>query len=113
MKEKVFEATLTPFSEGEALAMVVVPVDDEKSPSKVFVVELALPIRQSGKELNKDKPYDEGVIIYSVDATVPTGVRPLVFYPKSKNTALRACSSQASNLRRIGIPVFIIIIVKI
>jgi M6 family metalloprotease-like protein len=84
MKEKVFETTLTPLSEDDGLAMVVVPIDDAESPSKVFVVELALPIRKSGEEVAKDKPYGEGILVYSVDAKVPTGIRPLVIYPKSK-----------------------------
>ena len=47
------------------------------------MVELALPIRASGKELDKKNPYGEGVLIYSVDATKLTGKRPLVTYPKS------------------------------
>jgi len=83
MTEEVFETTLPPLSTDNGLSMVVVPVDDSTNPSKVFVVELALPIRESGKELDINNAYGSGVLIYSVDASIVTGHRPLVVYPKS------------------------------
>lgn len=83
MSEEVFETTLSSLSSSNGLAMVAIPVGNSAKPSKVFVVELALPIRQSGKELDMNNTYGSGVLIYSVDATVVTGNRPLVVYPKS------------------------------
>jgi len=83
MTEEVFETTLTPLSTDEGLSMLVVPVGDSNNPSKIFVVELALPIRESGKELDMSNAYGSGVLVYSVDASISTGRRPLVVYPKS------------------------------
>jgi M6 family metalloprotease-like protein len=83
MTEEVFETTLTPLNTDEGLAMVVVPVGDSSNPSKVFVVELALPIREAGKDIDTSKPYGSGILVYSVDARISTGRKPLIVYPKS------------------------------
>ena len=58
--------------------MVVVPVDDPARPSKVFVIEVAQPIRLKGGTKTKE----EGVLVYSVDATLATGQNPVVVYPR-------------------------------
>jgi M6 family metalloprotease-like protein len=81
--KKVLETVLTPLSEEKGLSMIAIPVNDAKNPSKVFVVELALPIRQTGKDLQPGKNYGEGLLVYSVDSRIQTGRRPLVVYPKS------------------------------
>jgi M6 family metalloprotease-like protein len=77
------EVTLTPLSSDKGLSFIVIPIDDAKKPSKVFVIELALPIRRSYRVLG-EKPYGEGVLIYTVDANRSSGRRPLVVYPKDK-----------------------------
>ena len=59
--------------------MVVIPVDSQTQPSKVFVVELAEPIRGSDGTTR-----GQGVLIYSVDATLESGRNPIVTYPKSR-----------------------------
>ena len=84
MREKKLTLTLSPLTENEGLSMLVIPVENPARPSKVFVVELALPIRASGKDLEADNVYGDGVLVYSVDARLATGKRPLVMYPKSK-----------------------------
>jgi M6 family metalloprotease-like protein len=81
--ETVLEAILTPYSESEGLSMIAIPLNDTENPSKVFVIELALPIREAGKELHDGQNYGEGILVYSVDATLGSGRRPLVVYPKS------------------------------
>ena len=82
--EKKLTVTLNSLSDGKKLSMLVIPTENTKNPSKVFVVELAMPIRATGKDLDPNKPYGDGVLVYSVDARLATGTRPLVMYPKSK-----------------------------
>ena len=59
------------------LSMVVVPADDPEKPSKVFVVEVAQPFRNLGRVGNST-----GVLVYSVDATLASGMNSVVVYPK-------------------------------
>jgi M6 family metalloprotease-like protein len=74
------KATLNPMTGTPCgLAMVVVPVGNPARPSKVYAIELAQPFLKNGK------PAGEGVLIYTVDATVPSGQGPLVV--KSKGPA--------------------------
>jgi|GEM_PF-121416 len=74
------DVVLHPLSAEEGVEMVVVPVDDPKHPSKVFVVELAQisPVRAKANEALAKDP---GVLVYSVDATRETGQNPVVVYP--------------------------------
>lgn len=58
--------------------MVVIPCDDPKKPSKVFVIEEAQARKFKGKEL---VPAD-GILVYQVDAKIETGRNPVVVYPK-------------------------------
>ncbi|HKK19643.1 MAG TPA: hypothetical protein VJ952_13270, partial [Opitutales bacterium] len=62
----------------EGLSMIAVPVDDSEKPSKVFVVECAQALRMKEEDL----PKPGGVLIYSVDATKPSGQNALVVYPR-------------------------------
>lgn len=78
LAEGTHTLTLTPLSADKGVSMIVVPVDDAKNPSKVYVAEIAEPIRV--KEADQPKP--GGVLIYSVDATLPTGQNPVVLYPR-------------------------------
>jgi M6 family metalloprotease-like protein len=71
------EITLTPLDRADGTSLVVVPVTNPDSPSKVFVVECAQPLR-----LDQDAPKPGGIIIYSVDATRPSGQNPLILYPQ-------------------------------
>lgn len=57
--------------------MIAIPVDEPAKPSKVFVVELAQPIRDPGKAGGAS-----GVLVYSVDATLPSGQNSVVVHPK-------------------------------
>ncbi len=83
--ENEFTATLSPLSKNEGLAMLVIPADNSENLSKVFVIELALPLREKNKEFNEQNSYGEGVLVYSVDARLGSGKRPIVMYPKSKD----------------------------
>mgnify|MGYP002622200779 CR=1 FL=1 len=69
--------TLTPLGGDDGVSMVVVPADDPSKPSKVFVVECAQPLR-----IDKDAPEPGGVLVYSVDATLPSGQNAVVVYPR-------------------------------
>lgn len=67
---------LTPLSASSGVSMVVVPVDDPAQPSKVFVIEVAQPLQS--KKVTKP----EGVLVYSVDASLASGQNPVVVYPR-------------------------------
>ncbi len=68
---------LTPLDGREGISMVVVPADDPANPSKVFVIECAQPLR-----MEKDAPKPGGVLVYSVDATRPSGQNAVVVHPR-------------------------------
>ncbi|MCS6320192.1 MAG: hypothetical protein H8K05_20970 [Nitrospira sp.] len=69
--------TLSPIQCREGLSMVILPIDDMHSPSKVLCIELSQ--TRTGKS-NEHRP--EGVLIYTVDSSVPTGHSPLHILPK-------------------------------
>jgi M6 family metalloprotease-like protein len=69
--------TLSPLSGSDGRSMVVLPIDDVARPSKVFVIELAQPVLGTNGE-----PWGDGVLLYTVDATLPTGASPVVVMPK-------------------------------
>ena len=68
---------LTPLSASSGVSMVVVPVDDPARPSKVFVIEVAQPLQPKKGMEHKA----EGMLVYSVDATLASGQNPVVVYP--------------------------------
>jgi M6 family metalloprotease-like protein len=68
---------LTSLNGSSGVSMIAVPVDDPSKPSKVFVVELAQPIRVRGKVGTAT-----GVLVYSVDAKLASGQNSVVVYPK-------------------------------
>lgn len=69
--------TLSPLSDANGLSMIVLPIDDALKPSKVFVIEVAQPVLGSNNEW-----WGEGVLLYTVDATKPTGCSPVEIIPK-------------------------------
>jgi len=70
-------ATLSPLSGPCGLSLIVLPVDDVNHPSKVFVVELAQPVLGSN-----DQYWGDGVLVYTVDATIASGASPVVMIPR-------------------------------
>src|SRR5215471_3053502 len=65
--------------------MIVLPIDHPVKPSKIFVIELAPPIL--GYPNSNPRPAN-GVLVYTVDATVPDlqsplGIIPGKTYPKT------------------------------
>jgi len=68
---------LTPLDGDEGLSMIAVPSDNAENPSKVFVIELAQPLR-----MKDDAPKPGGVLVYSIDATRPSGQNPAVVHPR-------------------------------
>ena len=70
---------LTPLSGSFGLSLVVVPVGDPARPSKVFCIEVAQSYHPGEGAVAKD----EGVLVYSVDATLATGQNPVVVYPRA------------------------------
>jgi M6 family metalloprotease-like protein len=69
---------LTPLDAASGVSMIVVPVDDPAHPSKVFVIEGAQSVRLKGGTTSKA----EGVLVYSVDATLASGQNPVIVYPR-------------------------------
>ncbi|HEY7215446.1 MAG TPA: hypothetical protein VIC28_12500 [Thermoanaerobaculia bacterium] len=78
--------TLSRLSAAYGTSMVVIPVGSDPRPSKVFVVELAEPVlvRGSGAATG------DGVLIYSVDATIKSGCLPVKVYSKNPADLWRA-----------------------
>ena len=62
--------------------MIALPVDDIEKPSKVLVVELAQPVLGTNNQY-----WGDGVLIYTVDATIATGDSPVVVIPKKASTS--------------------------
>ncbi|PXA05014.1 hypothetical protein DDZ13_03350 [Coraliomargarita sinensis] len=91
LKEGRHQITLTPLHADDGISMVVVPADDPDNPSKVFVVECAQPLRMEESEL----PKPGGVLIYSVDATRPSGQNAVAVHPREDkvNAAFHAGDS--------------------
>jgi M6 family metalloprotease-like protein len=76
------EVTLTPLSESCGLSMIVIPAGDASAPSKVWVVELAEPVAGTNGTTS-----GEGVLVYTVDANVPTLRGPVRILPKRGGAA--------------------------
>ncbi len=74
--------TLHPLAADAGLSMVVFPIDDPLKPTKVFVLELAQTVIGEDGE-----PLGEGVLFYTVDATVPTGSSPVVVVPNVRSVS--------------------------
>lgn len=70
---------LTPLSSDTGVSMIVIPAsgEDAANPSKVYVIEAAQYLRPS-----KKMPQPHGVLVYTIDATKPTGFNPNVLYPR-------------------------------
>ncbi|MFC7534048.1 hypothetical protein [Actinoplanes sp. GCM10030250] len=68
---------LHPLTDADGLSMIVLPVDDTACPSKVFVIEPAQPVIGSD-----DQPWGDGILVYTVDATVESGECPVVVIPR-------------------------------
>ncbi|MGY8635654.1 hypothetical protein RAD15_24585 [Bradyrhizobium sp. 14AA] len=75
------ETVLTPLPGSTGTSMIVVPADGALNPSKVYAIELAQPIRGHDGTTTGD-----GVLVYSVDAVIPTGQSPVGIVP-AKMTA--------------------------
>ena len=73
-----WSATLHPLSDPCGLSMIVLPIDDDVNPSKVFVIELA----QSYVGKNA-QPWGDGVLLYTVDASIASGDSPIKVIPKT------------------------------
>jgi M6 family metalloprotease-like protein len=78
LKESTQEwyATLSPLSGSCGLSLIALPIDDVNYPSKIFVVELAQPVLGSNGQY-----WGDGVLIYTVDASINTGNSPVVIIP--------------------------------
>jgi len=70
-------ATLSPLSTSCG-SMVVLAIDDATRPSKAFVIELAQPLLGTDNTSR-----GEGILVYTVDATVPSLQSPLVILPRT------------------------------
>jgi M6 family metalloprotease-like protein len=74
--------TLSPFSSSYGLSIIALPIDDVENPSKVLVIELAQPVLGTNNQ-----SWGDGVLIYTVDARIPTGESPVVVIPKITSTS--------------------------
>ncbi len=76
LTEGKHQIELTPLDAKSGTSMIVVPADNPKHPSKVYVVEIGQPPIPK-----KDaKACPAGVLIYSVDATLATGKNPVIVH---------------------------------
>jgi hypothetical protein len=73
---------LNPLSAESGLSMIVLPLDDALKPSRVLVVEVARPVLGTDNQ-----PFGQGILLYTVDATIPTGSSPVVIIPKTISTS--------------------------
>ena len=69
---------VTPLDADEGVSMIAIPADHEAKPSKVFVIEEA----QDRRVKDGSRVEGDGLLVYSVDATLETGRNPVVVYPK-------------------------------
>ncbi len=69
--------SLTPLDAASGLSMVVIPADDPKHPSKVFVIEVA----QQPRLKKEEEAAAPGILVYTVDAKLASGNNPIVVYP--------------------------------
>lgn len=81
LKQGEWSGILTPLSSYCGTSMVVIPVGRADKPSKVFVVELTEPVLKESSSTETSN--SEGVLIYSVDATIQSGHHPVKVYSKS------------------------------
>jgi hypothetical protein len=72
-----WRTTLHPLTGPSGLSMIVLPVDGAGCPSKVFVVEPARPLIGTDGQ-----PWGDGVLVYTVEARVPSGLCPVVVIPR-------------------------------
>lgn len=80
LRSGTLKTVLTPLSSNSGISMIVVPAENPDQPSKVYVVEIAEPVLGSDEKLT-----GEGVLVYSVDATIATGKTPVFIYPKNSS----------------------------
>ncbi|MCP3460347.1 hypothetical protein [Bradyrhizobium sp. CCGUVB23] len=76
------EAVLTPLPGRTRISMIVAPADGTLNPSQVYALELAQPIQGRDGTTTGD-----GVLVYSVDASVPTGKSPVRIVPAKTTTS--------------------------
>lgn len=76
------ETVLTPLAGSTGTSMIVVPADNPVNPSKVYAFELAQLIQGRDGTTTGD-----GVLVYSVDASVPTGKGPVNIVPARTTTS--------------------------
>jgi M6 family metalloprotease-like protein len=81
-----WSGTLSRLSAPYGTSLVVIPVGSDPRPSKVFVVELVEPVL----EKNSTNLTGDGVLIYSVDATIATGCLPVKVYSKNASDLWQA-----------------------
>lgn len=74
--------TISPLPGDCGLSMIVLPIDDETRPSKVFVIELAQQVLGTN-----NKYWGEGVLLYTVDATIRSGSSPIVIISKKESSS--------------------------
>lgn len=80
LSEGTHTLTLTPLDAKEGISMIVVPVDNPKQPSVVFVAEIG----QAPNPKEDEPAWPAGVLIYRVDATKASGQNPIFVFPKDK-----------------------------
>lgn len=100
------EIVLTRLSSCCGTSMAVIPVGMAENPSKVFVVELAEPvIKFTNSDLIRASIFEmsenDGVLIYSVDATKPTKADPFIVYSKALESVQQAPFTTGSSFAEI------------
>jgi M6 family metalloprotease-like protein len=99
---------LTPINGDRGVSMIVVPVDNPEHPSKVFVVELAQPLRVK----DADQPRSGGVLIYSVDATLESGQNPVAVHPAPGKDKINAAYHEGDSFEQDDSPMSVKVLKK-
>jgi len=79
LNEGTHTITLAPLDSDEGISLIVVPANNPEHPSTVYCIEAPSQLRMN------DAP-PAGVLIYSVNATLPTGHNPLIVHPRQDIT---------------------------
>lgn len=101
LTEGTHQFTLTPLGADKGLSMIVVPApgEDAANPSKVYAVEIAQYLRPG-----KTMPRPRGVLVYSVDAKLPTGFNPVVVHPASGRDKTNAALHEGESFEQDDAP---------
>lgn len=102
--------TLSHLNGKDGLSMIVVPAvgEDPVKPSKVYCIEIAQQLR-----VKEDKmPKPDGVLVYSVDATIESGKDPVAVHPAAGRDKINAALHEGESFDEKGTPMSVKVLKK-